>query len=684
MKTLYYMLTVLALWIGQASLAIAQKPTPIDSELLKRKANLVAAKHDTTRMLALMDIANYYKNIRLQPDSGLVYALKAEQIANQYPNYAKTIKVFNTIGATYFLLRNNTVDITLKKKYPKLARQYFKKSLDLARKFKNEEYVIKSWYNIVENLRFFSKYPYFKSSFELIHYIQKKPQLTGLDSLVLRLTCKKVCYDLDYEMGSKQYNTYFALFKNFTPKKSNDYNELCILTFDQQVVLGKKSDEQHILKQYAAYQQVFKVLEHKDELNLSLVQYYFAIQDYKKSYQMCADFAPQKYGNANTKFAFLGFKYMLMGKNSYMLNRNQETIRHLQKAITFFNIVLNEYGLENEKYTALIYLSKAYKKAGNYKQALSCNEQADVLYKQMHDVGKQALMAENDVQLEQIKQDKKVQAAQTQALLKEQEAQIEKRQKYVFALLALIAFISTGWAFYNFHKTRQQNAIISQQAAALEETNHLKDKIFALLSHDLRSPINRLIISLNHSIESQRSTIQSELKGVQDILNNVLYWASMQLKGSTPVYTAVPLRPLAESLMSEYEHNLNEKNITFLNAIDAQCELKTDENYLKIILRNLLTNAIKFTAENGFIQLDCQIKDKVAQIIVRDTGIGIAPDKLQQVFYYPTPNAGTKKEKGTGLGLGLSLDIAKKLGGDIQLKSQVGKGTQVMVCLPAA
>ena len=169
---------------------------------------------------------------------------------------------------------------------------------------------------------------------------------------------------------------------------------------------------------------------------------------------------------------------------------------------------------------------------------------------------------------------------------------------------------------------------------------------------------------------------------MQDILNNVLYWASMQLKGSTPVYTAVPLQPLVESLIAEYEFNLSEKNITFLNSIDNNCELKTDENYLKIILRNLITNAIKFTGENGFIQIDCQIKNKVAHLILRDTGIGIAADKIQKVFELPTPSEGTKQEKGTGLGLGLSLDIAKKLGGDIVVKSQVGKGTKVYVNLP--
>lgn len=682
MKPPYLCKVLFCLFLLLGSVATAQKPTPIDPELQKLKAKLAAAKHDTTRMLALADIADYYVRILSQSDSGLVYALKAEQIANHYPHYFKTPKVFNTIGNIYYSFQIKTIDTTLEKKYRELADQYYKKSLDLAHKVKNEEYIERAWFNLIKIVSYTNKYLWFKGSFELINHIQKKERLNSLDSLLLRWTYKGICSELDYAMGTKKFNTYLALLKNVTPKNTKDYEKYCLLNFEQQVVVGKKSDEQKLLAAYTTYKKSFKQSSYKDELEEYLAKYYFNIQEYEKSFQLMANYTPSNDVDNKLKLSSFGIKYMLMGQNAYMLNRNQEAIGYLNKAIHYINPIENIKGLENEKYTVLLYLSKAYKKAGNYKQALACNEQADVLYKQIHDVGVQALMAENDVQVEQIKQGKLVQAAQTQALLKEQEAKIEKRQKYVFALLALVALLSTIWAFYNFRKTRHQNAIISQQAAALEETNHLKDKIFALLSHDLRSPINRLIISLNHSIESQRSTIQSELKGVQDILNNVLYWASTQLKGSTPVYTAVPLQPLVEALIAEYEYNLSEKNITFLNSIDNNCELKTDENYLKIILRNLITNAIKFTGENGFIQIDCQIKDTIAQIMLRDTGIGIAADKLQQVFHYPSPNVGTNKEKGTGLGLGLSLDIAKKLGGDIQVNSQEGKGTQVVVSLP--
>jgi len=375
-------------------------------------------------------------------------------------------------------------------------------------------------------------------------------------------------------------------------------------------------------------------------------------------------------------------KYMLMGQNAYMLNRNQEAIGYLNKAIRYFNPILSSVSLENEKYTSLLYLGKAYKKAGKYREALACNEQADSLYKQMHDVGIQALMAENDVHLAEIKQGKKLNEARTQTLLKEQEIEIQKKQKYTFLAISILALLSAVWAVYSFIKTRQQNQIISLQAAALEESNHLKDKIFALLSHDLRSPINRLVVSLNQSIESQRSAIQSELKGVQDILNNILYWASMQLKKTTPAYTNVPLQALADELIDEYHYALEDKNITFLNGIDHDIKVKTDEGYLKIVLRNLISNAIKFTESGGYIRISSQSSQEKVEILLKDTGVGIAANKLESIFQLPVPSVGTNQEKGTGLGLNLSLDIVRKLGGSLKIQSKEGKGTQIAVVLP--
>jgi len=674
---------LLLLLLGQVLFVFAQKAKPTDPELQQLKANLAAAKHDTTRMMAYLDIITYFNLVALQPDSALVYVSKVEPLAEKHPNYREKARVWNKIGVIYSSL------FLIGAKNKKLCEQkclhYFQKAMADAKRLDNEEILLKSWFNLNGHYNETGKYYlFYKGSLELTNYINSKDNLNKLDSLVLRVTYKKLCISLDYMMGSKLFNHYLTIFKKFTSShEGKDYESLCLLEFENYANTWKKYDEKGLLDIYNAYKQSVKLPTFNDRLNLYLADYYFANQDYKKAFQLSNTFSTKNYTENNLKLAHLGVKYMNMGKSAFMLNRNQEAIRYLNKAIGYINPVKNINDLTNEKYTTLHYLGKAYKKAGNYQQALACNEQADVLYKQMHDVGVQAMMAENDVHLEEIKQEKKVQAARTQTLLREQEIKLEKRKKNILMVVSILALLSAAWAVFSFNKTRKQNQIISQQAAALEESNHLKDKIFALLSHDLRSPINRLVVSLNQSIESQRSAIQSELKGVQDILNNILYWASMQLKKTTPAYTNVPLQALADELIDEYHYALEDKSLTFLNNIDSKVLVKTDEGYLKIVLRNLISNAIKFTPSNGYIQIACQITPQNVEIILKDTGVGIAAQQIESLFQLPVPTVGTKQEKGTGLGLSLSADIVKKLGGTIQLKSQEGKGTQVVVALPA-
>ncbi|MBK8723508.1 MAG: ATP-binding protein [Saprospiraceae bacterium] len=96
-----------------------------------------------------------------------------------------------------------------------------------------------------------------------------------------------------------------------------------------------------------------------------------------------------------------------------------------------------------------------------------------------------------------------------------------------------------------------------------------------------------------------------------------------------------------------------------MNRVDRNFNLQSDEIYLKIILRNIISNAIKFTKENGYILVDSKVENEIVQIIIRDTGIGISSEKINKIFKLFESSTGTKKEKGSGLGLSLSLDIAK-------------------------
>lgn len=659
-----------------------------DTKLQNLRLKLANSQHDTLRMLVYTDIWIYFENDVKNIDSALVYAMKAEALAEKLPNFPKRVKIWNLLGILYRKIGDSKgINDTI------MPIKYYQRCIEDAKKFGNEELILKATYNLNDSYNSAGKhYLFHKGALNLIIYILKKSTLNKLDSLVLRKSYKDLALSLDYDMGSKKFNDYLTMSKKFASKKGRDFEQLCLLEFENYAIIWQKEEKQRLLDTYQEYKKLINITAYHDRLSLYLAEYYYRIKEYQKAFQISNEFSIRAYtdigDSINLKVAHLGLKYLIMGKSAFMLQRNKEAITYLQQALSYSSKVQDRNSMRYEKYTVLLYLSKAYKKVGNYKQALVYNEQADDIYKQFHSEQSQALFAEYDVQIENIKQDKKVQEAHTFALLKEQEAIIQKKQKNILILISFLALAGAFLAIYFYLRKKQfseqleaNNLIISQQATSLNESNKLKDKIFALLSHDLRSPVNQLLTKIESTAPNSILTVKKELKDVQDILNNVLYWASMQLRGITPINKELPLKALVDSIENEYHIILKEKKITFLNSIDSKLIIKTDENYLKIIIRNLISNAIKFTEQTGFIQIYCKENEDNIVIGLKDTGIGIPDDKLKNIYNYPEPSIGTSHETGNGIGLSLSMEIAKKLNGNLKINSIEQKGTVVQLIL---
>jgi signal transduction histidine kinase len=229
---------------------------------------------------------------------------------------------------------------------------------------------------------------------------------------------------------------------------------------------------------------------------------------------------------------------------------------------------------------------------------------------------------------------------------------------------------------------------IEKQALQLANTNQSKDKLFALLAHDLKSPIANLVNSLelwkNDKVDGFKTTIgrsflqvYHELENVQLILNNLLQWSSLQLKDSTPHFQVVSLNQLMNFVIKQVETTATEKRITIINNL-TESNIWADENQIQIVLRNIISNSLKYTPEDGFIKISSNSSsDNAIALIIRDNGLGISPENLQYIFQYPISQNGTKGEKGTGIGLSLAKELIEKNGGSIEIKSVLNKGTEV-------
>jgi two-component system, sensor histidine kinase and response regulator len=230
----------------------------------------------------------------------------------------------------------------------------------------------------------------------------------------------------------------------------------------------------------------------------------------------------------------------------------------------------------------------------------------------------------------------------------------------------------------------------------LSRLNSMKNKIFSVIGHDLRSPLGSVKMTLEFLSreisgscpKEYRSTISLMIKTTDEVFNlleNLLGWGKAQTGNLSVNFEDIDLNNLTDSVYSLNKANLGFKNIHFTKEIPGGTSVFADLNTLKMVFRNLLSNAIKFTPEGGSIKIYARRVKGTVNIAFKDTGVGIPEENLSGLFNpgVHISTYGTNKESGSGLGLKLCYDFIKLNNGDITVESEVGKGTTFIVTLPA-
>ncbi len=243
---------------------------------------------------------------------------------------------------------------------------------------------------------------------------------------------------------------------------------------------------------------------------------------------------------------------------------------------------------------------------------------------------------------------------------------------------------------------QKQNEHIQHQNQSLTEINHIKDRLFSIIAHDLRSPLNDFH-SLFELLQYQALTLEQlrqeipvlthGLKSLQTLLDNLLYWSLSQMQGLALYPQPIALIEAVEQLKSFFAYQLETKGIAFDNQVPAGLYAQADFNILALLLRNLIGNALKFTPEGGRIGVSAQLsRPSLIDIRVTDTGTGMTAEQVQKLFGGTLSQtlAGTRSERGTGLGLMLCRDFVERSGGELRIDSAPGRGTTVTFSLPKA
>ncbi len=413
----------------------------------------------------------------------------------------------------------------------------------------------------------------------------------------------------------------------------------------------------------------------------------------------------------------LGLCYLHLGKYDKAEHYLLEELK-LEEAQNDTSVLVGSYGdiatLYYDQYKdnlAIPYFEKAYqlsKKVTNYqlKQNAALNmavveenrkDYAKALtYRKEYEQWKDSLNDQNKVwEVAELEKQFTVKQKQKEVSLLKAENKIKIAERNGLLYSAIVLFVLLGTAVYFYSEKTKKNKIILAQKEALSELNTTKDKLFSIVSHDLRSAVNAMKISNAKLLENLAVKNLDELdsllqrnsaiaNGTYNLLDNLLHWALLQTKQAYFEITAIRLYHCVEQMIYNYRPLMLEKNLVFENTISKNDIVCADQESLKIILRNFIDNAIKFSKENGIIKMYTQNTDeKYCTLLIEDNGIGMNT-ALQTALLKETrllSKTDNEAISGTGLGMQLCKSLIQKNEGKLDLKSEIGKGTKIIVSL---
>ncbi len=466
---------------------------------------------------------------------------------------------------------------------------------------------------------------------------------------------------LEFEYGNK--DTAFKLFKD-SYTFASDANERRLMAFNE-VFLGRSFT--HYKKYDSARVYLEKGIAHFTELD-----------------------APNNVAMAYNQFAdyFIGIK-----------NYNK-AIEYANKADSLGNIIGNKYmQMESAKFIAI-----AYEKMNDYRSALKFK----ILYYELVDTMKNETNIKNVAEIEsKFKYEQQIRDLKVEKEKEVYENQMIAKSLLIISLILFVLLLFVLLFLRWKNKTNKilihQNTEIKDLNIKLNEANSTKDKFFSIIAHDLKNPIGNFknITQMMHEeyqdfTEEERINFLRMMKesseNIYELLENLLEWSRAQRGNIKVDIQEFDLSYLLTSLTQLLKLSADNKNINLVNKIENNTFINADVYLINTVIRNLISNAIKFTPEGGMIEIGAikipseglEPSEGSIHIYVKDSGVGMDKEMINKLFRIDVnvTSEGTNKEKGTGLGLILCKEFIEKHNGSIWVESELGVGSTFWISLP--
>jgi len=393
------------------------------------------------------------------------------------------------------------------------------------------------------------------------------------------------------------------------------------------------------------------------------------------------------------------------GSNSMALARVMDAQGKTAEAIRYATVAAEQARQVSSISTllsAIRMLAVQEEKRGRYHEALQYQKQSNTLADSLNTMS-------NNKNLEEMKAKFDVDEKEREIVLlkKDKELQqerLDRRNLLTYSLaggiVLMLLVIGLLWFAYHTARTARnsltlKNKEIQQQKDDLDKLNREKDRFFSILSHDLKGPLTSLrgfsYLVTEHldtmtpeELQMMRTKIDSSLDGLTGLINNILEWSMTSSHKRKFVFDRIDTAELVRKNMMLYQTMAESKQVSMVFHPTDTCFGHADYHAIDTIVRNLLSNSIKFSHAGTAVHLTVSREDGMVLIGVKDEGIGIPPEILDKLFSLNEniTQPGTHNEKGTGLGLTLCKELVKENRGDLRVTSKPGKGSEFTLYIP--
>lgn len=394
-----------------------------------------------------------------------------------------------------------------------------------------------------------------------------------------------------------------------------------------------------------------------------------------------------------------------IGEIQVKLGRYNEAYENLQLAKQLAEKTRNHKLLE----LTLLALHDYYAKKGLFQEALNTYYQHINLRDSLNAILQKESIWQASLDLELDKKageiramEGEVESLRAEAQLKSIQLQQQKLIRNFIALVLLFALIVAIGSVYGYLIIRKKNFWLNEaneklakSEADLKKLVQTKDKLFSIIAHDLRSPFTALVgltEVLSHQAEQLEknevaeysSLIHESSEKLLNLIENLLHWSRSQTGKIQIIPKELQLNSLVSEVISVLEMQAKAKEIKLVTDIDPNLAITGDYDTISTVIRNLTSNAIKFSNTGGVVSINASQSNGTVRLSVTDTGVGISPENIGKLFKIEDSfsTKGTSQEAGTGLGLIVCKEFIEKNGGYILVDSTLGQGTTFTITIP--